>query len=112
VRASRWFAVAFLSTVGALIVYAHGFWAGRFLELAPTSEYCVSKPLGDPATSWTWLPLRHLCHWQDGTTTDLVPGYVNPLVILLIVGAVTGTVMCALTLIGRSSRDTDRNSTG
>ncbi|MFG1960781.1 hypothetical protein [Nonomuraea sp. NPDC049028] len=80
--------------------------------MAPTSEYRVGKPLGDPSISWTWFPLRHLCHWWDGTTTDLVYGYVNPLVILLIVGALTGTVMCALTLIGRSSRGTDRNSTG
>ncbi|MFF3671925.1 hypothetical protein [Microtetraspora malaysiensis] len=62
------------------VFYVHGIWEGRFLELRPTSEYCADKPLAFPATSWTWLPLTHQCRWSDGTTTDLVPAYVNPVV--------------------------------
>ncbi|NRQ39971.1 hypothetical protein HII36_50315 [Nonomuraea sp. NN258] len=91
--ASRWFATAFLTVFCAILVYGYGLWSGWFLQLVPTSEFCVSKPLDDPATSWSLFPLRHLCHWRDGTSSDLVPGYINPLIYLSIVGVVIEIVM-------------------
>jgi hypothetical protein len=74
-------------------VYIHGFWSGKFLTFRALSESCSSKPLGDPSVSWTWLPLRHICHWEDGTTSDLVPAYVNPALVIAMVTAVVCMVM-------------------
>ncbi len=79
------------------VSYVHGVLAGRFLELRPTSEYCADKPLGSPATSWTWLLLTHRCRWSDGTTTDLVPAYVNPVVYACLALALTCTVVAVRT---------------
>lgn len=63
-------------------------WAGHFFDLRATSEFCSEKPLAFPATSWTWVPLRYLCRWSDGTTTDLVPSHVNPAAAIYLVAAV------------------------
>ncbi|MEV6365387.1 hypothetical protein AB0L86_00640 [Micromonospora musae] len=77
----------------AAAVYLHGVWAGHFLDLRATSEYCPAKPLASTSTSADWLPLRHLCRYADGTTTDLVPAYVNPIVFLCLALAVACTAL-------------------
>lgn len=83
----------YLALFVAPTVYLLGIWDGHFLDLRANSEYCTAKPLGSPATSWSWLPLTHKCHWSDGTTTDLVPGYVNPTVIAsLVFAAICGVL--------------------
>jgi hypothetical protein len=82
-----------LALLAAAACYGHGVWVGHFLELAPTSDYCAAKPLAFPATNWTWLPLTHRCRWNDGTTADLVPSYVNVLVFACLGAAVTFAVL-------------------
>ncbi|KAB1927525.1 hypothetical protein F8280_06955 [Micromonospora noduli] len=77
----------------AVGVYLHGLWAGHFLDLRATSVYCPAKPLASTSTSADWLPLRHLCRYADGTTTELVPPYVNPIVFLCLAIAVACTAL-------------------
>ena len=89
-----------LAMVVAAVIYLHGFWAGDFYTFRATSEYCFDKPLAFPATSWTWLPLRHMCNWDDGTSTDLVPVYVNPILFVCLAAA----VICMVPAI-RAARD-------
>ncbi|MFC4008584.1 hypothetical protein ACFOY2_15240 [Nonomuraea purpurea] len=101
-RTSQWTAMAFGAGLAAVVVYLYGLWAGDFLVLLPLSEYCVGK-LADPGVSLTWFPLRHLCHWQDGTTSDLVPAYVNPLLIIFLVITVTGIVMAIRTALRKAA---------
>ncbi len=75
------------------VIYAHGFLSGKFWTFRPISEHCSMKPLGSPSVSWNWLPLRHICHWEDGTATDLVPIYINPILVTSLVGTVVCMVM-------------------
>jgi hypothetical protein len=94
---ARFIYAALLALLAAVLTYAYGFWVGRFLELRPINEYCTRKPLGTPPISWTWMPLSNRCRWNDGTTTDLVPWYVNVLLFVCLGVAVT--------LIGLAVRD-------
>jgi hypothetical protein len=94
--------LAALLTAVAVTTYAHGVWVGRFLELRATNEYCDDRPLAFPATDWSWVPLRHHCRWADGSRTDLVPAYVNPLVGVALLGALI-CVVCAIRIAGRRS---------
>ncbi|GAA0981336.1 hypothetical protein GCM10009555_049320 [Acrocarpospora macrocephala] len=96
-RTSVYFGKSFLALFTAAATYVHGFWAGGFLELRATSEYCADKPLAFPATSWSWLPLRHQCRWHDGGATDLVPWYVNPVVFICLVAAAVCMVLAIRT---------------
>ncbi|MEV0004577.1 hypothetical protein AB0H28_20165 [Micromonospora sp. NPDC050980] len=83
----------------AVVVYLHGLWAGHFLDLRAASEYCPARSSAPTSTSFDWLPLRHLCRYADGTNTNLVPAYVNPIVFLCLA---MGVVCTALAL--RSAR--------
>lgn len=82
-----------MAPLAAALVYLHGLWVGHFLDLRGVSEYCSAKPLAYPATSWGYLPLRHLCRYDDGTTEDLVPGYVNPIIVLCLAFGMACTVL-------------------
>ncbi|MEU6715026.1 hypothetical protein ABZ897_26480 [Nonomuraea sp. NPDC046802] len=109
-NSSRWTALAIVAGLAAVVVYLHGLWTGYFFALLPLNEYCVGK-LADPGSSSTWFPLRHLCHWQDGTTSDLVPAYVNPLLIIFLVMTIASTVMAIRTARqenGRSAKPSSR----
>jgi hypothetical protein len=78
-----------VTLIAAGLTYAHGFWAGHFLDLRPTDEYCTEKPLSSyPAVTWEFFPLHNLCHWSDETSTDLVPWYVNPVMFVFLAAAV------------------------
>ncbi|MGW3603986.1 hypothetical protein [Micromonospora sp. NPDC005161] len=92
-----------VAPAGAVIVYLHGVWAGHFIDLRATSEYCSAKPLASTPTSTDWLPLRHLCRYNDGTTADLVPAYVNPIAFLCLAVAVVCTALAV-----RSARGAGR----
>lgn len=94
----RWALLALL--VGA-IAYGYGFWSGRFLDLGPTSGYCPAKPLAFPATTWTWFPLTDRCHYTDGSTTELVPVYVNPILFTSLAAA----VVCVVLAVRAARRD-------
>ncbi len=80
--------VALTSIVYAAIAYAIGF-VSDFYVLDP-DQLCASQAgfysgtSGPSDSSWrgiddSFLPLSHLCRWNDGTTYELVPPWVNPL---------------------------------
>jgi hypothetical protein len=74
--------------LSAGLTYAHGFWVGRFLEQRPTDEYCTEKPLSSyQSITWDLFPLKNLCQWSDGTSTELVPWYVNPIMFAFLAAA-------------------------
>ncbi|MBV2156554.1 hypothetical protein [Kitasatospora sp. SUK 42] len=50
------------------------------------------------------IPLSHTCQWRDGTSVDLVPGWLNPALAACLLAA----VVCALMLV-RSIRNPIRN---
>jgi hypothetical protein len=107
---TRYVSGTLLALLAAAAFYVHGVWVGHFLDLTPTSDYCAAKPLAFPATSWTWFPLTHRCRWNDGTTTDLVPWYVNVLVFACLGAAVTFVVLAIRG--ARRNRTTTREGLG
>lgn len=73
-------ALTFIGYAG--LVYAFGLSTGFYI-LDP-DQMCASAAGHDPAGAWAGLdfsafPLRNTCRWNDGTTYELVPGWVNPL---------------------------------
>ncbi|MFI6233051.1 hypothetical protein ACIBD9_05785 [Micromonospora sp. NPDC050784] len=96
---------AVIAPAAAVVVYLHGVWVGHFLDLRATSEFCPAKPLASTPTSTDLLPLRYSCHYADGTTSDLVPAYVNPVVILCLAAGVA-----CMALAVRSARRAGRIS--
>ena len=84
-----------LAFAGAVVAYVSGIWGGHFLDLRATSDYCSAKPLAFPATAWSWFPLGHQCRWSDGTSSDLVGSYVNPIVFGCLIAAVVSAVLAA-----------------
>jgi hypothetical protein len=85
---------SFLALAAAGVTYIYGFWTGQFLSLAPTSEMCTApRPRGTPPMSWTLFPLSNQCRWADGTSTDLVPWYVNPILFVCLATAVVCVVL-------------------
>ncbi|WP_431883860.1 hypothetical protein [Micromonospora gifhornensis] len=82
-----------VAPAAAIVTYVHGLWVSHLLDIRATSEYCTAKPLASTATSADWLPLRHVCRYADGTSTDLVPGYVNPIIFLCLFIAVVSTAL-------------------
>ncbi len=83
---------ALLAAVVAGVAWLYGIWAGAFLELRATGEYCSGGPLDFPATTWSWLPLSHECLYADGTTQELVPAGVN----LVVDGCLMVVLACGL----------------
>lgn len=94
-----YFPAAILSFLIAPIIYAHGILSGHFLDFRAREEYCGEGLPDGPPTSWSWIPLRHLCKWSDGSSTELVPPYVNPILAACLILTVTFIV-----LAGRARR--------
>ncbi|WP_326825847.1 hypothetical protein [Streptosporangium sp. NBC_01756] len=88
-----YFPAAILSFLIAPIIYAHGIWSGHFLDLRAREEYCGEGLPDEPPTSWSWIPLRHLCKWRDGSSTELVPPYVNPILAACLILTITFIVL-------------------
>ncbi|MEZ0096053.1 hypothetical protein [Streptacidiphilus sp. EB129] len=89
-----WAAATVLALVAAAVSYVCGLWAGHTLDLRPWSEICAGKPLDDVHPfSASWIPLSNMCRWSDGTTKELVPWYVNPLTLALLVTAAVCLVL-------------------
>jgi hypothetical protein len=69
-----------LSSVGsflvAVVTWVVGGESGKLWSLRPADEYCGPHVR---ALSWHFLPLTHRCLYTDGTSRELVPGWVNPL---------------------------------
>lgn len=98
-RVTAWLEAAILLLCIAFIVYATGMWTAPFVDFSG-ENICTERPLRDfRAVSQNYFPLEYLCHWNDETTTDSVPAYVNPIVF----ACLTGIVFCIAMAI-RSAR--------
>ena len=74
-------------------VYVHGAFAGHFFDLRGTDTYCTGGALAFPATEWSWVPLRHVCRYADGTTQELVPAWVHVVIGLAVLSAGARSVL-------------------
>jgi hypothetical protein len=76
---------ALLSLLAAGVTYVVGLWNGHLLDLRAESTYCTAKALNqvNPDGGSSYFPPSLKCRWSDGTTTELVPSYVNPLMFTL-----------------------------
>lgn len=88
--------------------YGIGGYRGRVLLLRGASEICGAEPVRDAAGSkqfaslaQTFLPLGNICRYTDGSSLDLVPSYVNPVVFALMVVA---SACCGLGLMATVRR--------
>jgi hypothetical protein len=77
---------ALLSLLAAGAAYAVGLVDGHLLDQRAERTFCGAKPLShlNPYGGSDMFPLSQKCRWSDGTTTELVPSYVNPLVLVLL----------------------------
>jgi len=57
----------------------------------PVGEVCPDRALADhgPRITDSVFPLSNRCHWQDGTSTELVPTSANALLFIILALAVT-----------------------
>lgn len=97
-RSAAWAQGAVLLACLAVLGYSAGVWSGHFFDLAAASELCPAGPLGDPALVDGLLPLSNSCNYADGSSTDLVPAFVNPFVLGCVAaaaGCVAGAVVTA-----------------
>ncbi|MFF7635113.1 hypothetical protein ACFZB9_18450 [Kitasatospora sp. NPDC008050] len=96
-RSARYYLIgAVLAPPAAVATYLHGLWSGHFLDLRGRMSYCGP---GEPATRpefQGWVPLSHQCRWRDGSATELVPGYVNPVIVGCLVAMVVLLVLAQL----------------
>lgn len=84
---------AFLSLIGALAAYVCAVLAGHFYDLRPADEFCTGKTLAGRPLEWTLFPPSQRCRWSDGTTSNLVPWYLNALLFALLGLAAVLTVL-------------------
>ena len=94
-------AVAGGSTLALVVVAVHGVSAGRFLALLSASARCPGGPLADPAVVESAVPLSSRCMWADGTSTELVPTWVNPAIAVLLLLLLVSLVLHARTVYRR-----------
>lgn len=102
IRPTRLLGAAAVTAFTAVAVYVHGVWVSHLLDLRAKSEYCPGKQLGVQSDSISWLPLSYLCRWEDGTATELVPAYVNPIVFAC--AALTIAAVAAAIVLSRRKR--------
>lgn len=105
---AAWLQGAVLSLCLAVLSYSAGVWSGGLFYLADIEDLCRDKPLGNPGTSESLFPLHNSCHYADGTTVDLVPGLVNPLVFVFI----TAAFSCLVLTIVKARSDTSPTTAG
>jgi hypothetical protein len=87
---------SFAAVLAAAVTYISGVWYGHFFAPLAWDEVCVAKPLNDIPSRTSWLPLSNSCVWKDGTSTELVPGFVNPLTLAFLVAAAACLVLAVL----------------
>ncbi|GAB3497036.1 hypothetical protein [Amycolatopsis cihanbeyliensis] len=90
--ALKWGEGAVLCACAGLPIYVFSLFVGFGQS---SSEACAAQS-GRRAGAYvgyeeSLFPRSGLCHWADGTSTDLVPVWVNPLIFSCIAGA----VLCA-----------------
>jgi hypothetical protein len=82
-----------VAPLAGMAIYVHGLWVGHMLDLRPLDEFCSGKPPAITPTSWSYIPLPNRCEWSDGTSTNLVPAYVNSTLLACVVGAAICVVL-------------------
>lgn len=97
-----------LALAATVIVYALGVWNGHIIDLRPLTTICPGKPPAHPTPySASAFPLSYRCLWQDGTSKELVPGYVNPLVVAFLAVAVCCAALALITAARRREVSTE-----
>jgi TRAP-type mannitol/chloroaromatic compound transport system permease large subunit len=93
-----------LSLLGGVVTCLVGAWDGHVFDLRAESTFCTAKPLaGDGGGSF--FPPSEKCRWKDGTTTELVPSFVNPLMLTLLV---LGVVLLGIALVAVFRTEQDK----
>jgi hypothetical protein len=82
-----------LALLAAPVLWVHGIYVGRVLIPLATSEICTAGPLTAPYSDESLLPVSNVCYYADGSTDELVPGYVNPLLFAVIAAFVLFLVL-------------------
>ncbi|MBN3931992.1 hypothetical protein IQ279_20570 [Streptomyces verrucosisporus] len=103
-RTWQWALGAALCYCAALLCYGWGAFSG----FTKTGEACAVDA-GKPPTarpdsiSQDAFPLSTVCRWEDGTEVDIVPLFVNPVVLALVAGAVVCLVYAVRTARGHGN---------
>jgi hypothetical protein len=90
-------------------VYFVGLVQSPILGLRSTTESCAIKPLADPPVDESLLPLKFRCLWQDGTSTDMVSGVFNQLLLALAVITVILFLLAVWTFLRSRADSTSRS---
>ena len=106
VRAGSWFLLL------TLPVYAAGIFQSNMLTPRATSEICGPKAMAYPPVQESLIPLSHRCLWLDGTSTEKVPGAINPLLLLLVSVAATLFLLGIWALLRARPLNPERTSIG
>ncbi|WP_326785742.1 hypothetical protein [Streptomyces sp. NBC_00151] len=97
----RWTGGALLGVLVTLLVYATGALAG-FTQAA---EICAIQAGRGPSSrpvsiTESAFPPAHVCRWTDGTTVDLVPAWVGP----LLYAGLAGVVVCSVLAVRAAAK--------
>ncbi|MBA8827622.1 hypothetical protein FHX42_005018 [Saccharopolyspora lacisalsi] len=104
--AGRWIEAAVLCACAGLTVFAFS----PFIGFArSTREVCASST-GRGTDSFTGLdgtifPRSFACRWDDGSSTELVPMWVNPLIFACIAGVVARAALAVDAVVRRKGAD-------
>jgi hypothetical protein len=86
----------------AFVVYVYGTVRAEMFSLSSTDQICRAHPFSEYRDlSQSLLPLSTRCYWTDGTSTQLVPPWVNPAFFTLLGLGTIGPVV-ALSLLTAS----------
>ncbi|WP_129666055.1 hypothetical protein [Phytoactinopolyspora endophytica] len=92
--------IAVFFAVGAVFVYLFGLLGLVRLEYdwreCTNWRYGTYERSGPPAfvrLDDSYFPLSAVCHWDDGSTLDHVPAFVNPAVALCIAATITAVAI-------------------
>lgn len=88
-RWAAWTQAGIALLCAAAMVYSIGVWSGGLLDFATSP--CLDKAPANPTYQLNLLPLTYSCRYADGSSTQSVPSYVNPVVFLCLAGALVCT---------------------
>ena len=107
-------AVGVLALAGAATIASLGWLPGIFAwdaaEMCASAAGFYSGTPGPSDASWTGIdrqlfPMRQTCRWADGTTYELVPGWLTPALVALVLIALAAFGEAIVRAVGRPRRD-------
>ncbi|NEB04489.1 hypothetical protein [Streptomyces sp. SID13726] len=99
-RTWAWASAALLGVVFPL-VYAVGVLSGFTRSETICAIQAGKGPSNRPQSiTESAFPLSHVCRWSDGTTVDLVPAAINP----LLYACLAGTALCSVLAVRATVR--------